>query len=102
VPSIEQLGRLLQADPEDPFLLYGMAQELARRGDHAGALEWYDRCLRADGAYCYAYFHKARSQQALGRGAEALATVRLGLGAARAAADSHALGELQALEAELE
>ena len=66
MPSIPDLQRLLEKDPKDPFLLYGLAQEYAKAGDVAKAVEYYDRCLAADPLYCYAYFHKARVQQALG------------------------------------
>lgn len=96
MPSLEQLRKLLAADPNDPFVLYGIAQEHAKAGDHAEAVAWYDRCLVADPAYCYAYFHKARAQEALGRGEEAAATLRAGMEAARKSGDGHALGEMAA------
>jgi tetratricopeptide (TPR) repeat protein len=94
MPSIEQLQKLLAADPNDPFLLYGMAQEHAKQGRHAEALAWYDRCLAADPKYAYAYFHKARSEEAMGNSDAAVATLRAGQAAARAAGDSHALSEI--------
>lgn len=94
MPSLPDLQRLLAASPDDPFLLYGIAQEYARQGDHPAAIAYYDRCLAADPSYCYAYFHKARSQQALGATAEAVATLTQGVAAARAAGDSHALSEI--------
>lgn len=101
MPSIEQLTKLLDADPRDPFLLYGMAQELARAGDHAAAVRWYDRCLEADPGYCYAYYHKARSLAALGDTPAALAAIATGKAAAQRAGDGHALSELSGLEMEL-
>jgi tetratricopeptide (TPR) repeat protein len=94
MPSLEQLQKLLAAEPDDPFLLYGMAQEHARAGNHAEALAWYDRCLAADPRYAYAYFHKARSQEALGDTGGAIATLRAGQAAARSGADHHALFEI--------
>ncbi|MEX2218019.1 MAG: tetratricopeptide repeat protein [Phycisphaerales bacterium] len=101
MPSIEQLERLLAADPRDPFVLYGLAQEHAKRGDLPRAVEFYDRCLAADPKYLYAYFHKAKAQEAAGRAAEAGATLETGLAAARAAGDQHAQGEIQAYLDEL-
>lgn len=101
VPSIEQLEKLLAADPRDPFVLYGLAQEHAKRGEHGRAVEFYDRCLAADPAYCYAYFHKARALQAAGNEAEAVATLRAGVNAARRAGDQHALAEISAYLDEL-
>ncbi|MCC6677556.1 MAG: tetratricopeptide repeat protein [Phycisphaerales bacterium] len=94
---LAQLQSLLAADPADPFLLYGLAQEYAKLNDHSRAIEFYNRCLAADPAYGYAYYHKARAQLAAGDAAAARATLATGLAAARASRDSHALSELQAL-----
>jgi tetratricopeptide (TPR) repeat protein len=102
MPSIPALLAMLEKDPADPFLLYGLAQEYAKAGDFTRALESYDRCLTADPAYCYAYFHKARAQQTSGDLTGAVATVILGQAAARKAGDAHALSELSGLRDELE
>ena len=89
MPSIEQLQKLLAADPSDPFLLYGMAQEHAKQGRHGEALAWYDRCLAADPKYAYAYFHKARSEEAMGNSDGAAATLRAGQAAAPVRCQRH-------------
>ncbi|HYE61072.1 MAG TPA: tetratricopeptide repeat protein [Phycisphaerales bacterium] len=99
---LAKLQGLLAADPNDPFVLYGIAQEYAKQGDTARAVEFYDRCLGADPAYCYAYFHKARALQDAGRVEEAIATAKVGVAAARKAQDGHAASELQGLLDELE
>lgn len=98
---LEQLTKLLALDPADAFVLYGLAQEHAKLGDHAAAVGFYDRCLAADPAYCYAYYHKARSQQAAGDLPGARATVLAGITAAHRAGDSKAAGELSTLQTEL-
>ncbi len=82
-------------------MLYGIAQQHATAGHYTEAIGFYDRCLAADPAYCYAYFHKARAQQALGAIAEAIATAKAGEVAARAAGDGKAGGELASLLDEL-
>lgn len=102
MPSIEQLKKVLAADPRDPFVLYGLAQEYAKAGHLREACEYYDRCLSVDPGYCYAYFHKARAQEAGGDAAAALATLRAGVEAARSARDGKALGELAEYLAMLE
>jgi tetratricopeptide (TPR) repeat protein len=96
MPSIAELEKLLSADPGDAFVLYGLAQAHARSGGHGRALEYYDRCLAADPAYCYAYYHKAHSLEALGRIADAVVTLEAGIRAARAAGDPHAMSEIEA------
>jgi tetratricopeptide (TPR) repeat protein len=93
----DQLKRLLAQDPDDAFLLYALAQEYAKDGNHSGAVACYDRCLTSDESYCYAYYHKARSQQALGDLAGAVATLRSGLDQARAAGDEKAASEIEGL-----
>lgn len=102
MPSIEQLHRLLAADPNDPFTLYALAQEHAKRGEWVAAIAHYDRCLAADPAYCYAYYHKAKALDAAGDRAGARAAVAAGLSAARLARDQQAMSELGALEIDLE
>jgi tetratricopeptide (TPR) repeat protein len=101
MPSLEQLEKLLAADPTDAFVLYGVAQEHAKLGDFARAVEFYDRCLTVDPAYCYAYYHKARAQDAAGDRSGAVATLRAGLVKARAIGDSHAASEISGLLDEL-
>ena len=85
---------MLEAEPKDAFCLYSMGQEHAKQGAFLEAVQWYDRTLEADPDYCYAYFHKARSLEELGRIDEAGAALRAGIERARAAGDRHALSEL--------
>lgn len=98
---LAKLTSLLALDPRDTFVLYGLAQEHARRGDHRLAIEFYDRCLSVDPAYAYAYFHKARAQQADGDLNGARATVQAGLASAVRSGDAKAQSELSSLQIEL-
>lgn len=93
---MERLLRMVENAPEDADLRYMLAQERAGAGDHAGAVEAYDECLAIDGAYLYAYFHKASSQQSLGDLPGARATLEEGLGRAQAAQDEKAASEISA------
>jgi tetratricopeptide (TPR) repeat protein len=102
MPSLEQLEKLLAVDPDDAFVLYGLAQEHFKRGEFAKAVEIYDRCLRVDPAYCYAYFHKAKAQQAQGEFEAAVSTLKVGLAKAQALGDSHAASEISGLLDEME
>lgn len=98
---LEKLKKLLEADPRDAFVLYAVAQEHAKAGDHGQAVAYYDRCLEVDPTYLYAYYHKAVSLREFGDAAGARITAARGTEAARAAADGKALGELTALTDEL-
>jgi tetratricopeptide (TPR) repeat protein len=98
---LEQLKKLVAADPSDAFCLYGLAQEYAQRGNLDEALAWYDRCIAVDPNYCYAYYHKARALEDAGRSAEAIAALRLGQERARLSGDAHAMSEITAFLDEL-
>ena len=101
MPSIADLERLLERSPDDPDLLYGLAMEHAKAGRTDTACGFFDRCLAADHAYCYAYFHKARTLEAAGRIDEALGVLRAGAAAARAAGDRQAIAEIDSYLDEL-
>lgn len=89
-----QLLRLVEAEPNDAFLLYGVAQEYGRRGATDEAVRWYDRCLAVDPAYCYAYYHKAKALEEADRIPEAVAVLRAGLIKAKAVRDAQAINEI--------
>lgn len=95
MPSINQLERLLAVDPKDPFVPYALALAYAKEARHDDAVASFDRCLGLDEAYLYAYYHKARSLEALGRVEEAREVLRTGADFARRGADSKALSEMR-------
>jgi len=99
---IEELQRLYDADPQDADVLYMLAQEHEKLGDHRAAVSWYDRCLGVQPDYLYAYFHKAKSQESDEESAAALETARAGLERAKMLADEKASSELAGLVEELE
>lgn len=99
---LDQLTKLHAADPADPDVPYMIAQEHAREGDHPAACEWYDKCIALDPHYHYAYFHKARSQEASDDNDGAIATLKTGLERATSANDGKATGEISGYLATLE
>lgn len=98
---LQALLSMLESDPEDAFCLYGIAQEYATRGEHAQAIEFYDRAIASDPTDAYAFFHKGRSLQALQRNKDATETLTAGLQVARTQGDLHAESELQGYLQEL-
>ena len=91
---LDALLRMLQADPNDAFCLYGVAQEHARDGRLAEAVDWFRRAIEADPAHAYARFHLAKALEGLGRLDEAVRALQEGLQVARASGDAKAAGEL--------
>lgn len=99
---IEQLKKMLQAEPGDAFCMYGLALEYAKRGESDEAVSWFDRTIAADPRQCYAYFHKAKAQQEAGAMDSARETLGTGLKQARAIGDVKAASEIEAFLDELE
>lgn len=97
MPRLEDLLKLHAAEPHDPFVLYGLAQEYAKAGDTAAAIHHYDLCLQHDPTYLYAYYHKARALGDAGDKAAARKSAQAGLDAAKKANDLHAASELRVL-----
>jgi tetratricopeptide (TPR) repeat protein len=94
MPTLAQLEKLLALDDADSFVLYAIAQEHAKLGDHDAAIGYYDRCIAVDPKQNYAYFHKARSLEAQSKSDAAIVTLRDGLANARATSDQKAAGEI--------
>ncbi len=99
---LQQLLKLYEADPEDPFCSYGIALEHAKAGRVDDALAWLETTLRVDPNYAYAHYQRARILSESGRIEEARQAVRDGLAAADRAGDGHAADELNTLAASLE
>ena len=98
---IPQLEKLLAADPRDTFVLYSLGQEHAKAGRHEEAVGFYERCLEVDTSEHYAYYHMARSLEALGEEARAMSVLDRGLERARADGNQKAAGELAQFRAQL-
>lgn len=92
------MRNLLVADPSDTFCHYGLAQEYAKQGKLAKAVDAYNEVIRLDPSYAYAYFHKARMLIELGQASEASDVLRTGVQRALEAGDSKAARELQELQ----
>ena len=94
---LEQLQKLFDADPNDPFVTYGLALEHFKLGRHDEAIEWLERTIELDEHYHYAYFQKAKALGELGRDDDAKHTLRTGVELAHQANDDKAKQELTEL-----
>jgi tetratricopeptide (TPR) repeat protein len=95
-PRIQQLRRLLEKTPRDPFLVYGLAMEFKKLGDAARAIEHFDRTIEIDAGYAYAYYQKGQVLESIGDAEAARQTYRAGIDAAQKKGDAHAAGEIEA------
>lgn len=92
---LEQLKRMIEQRPGDPFLWHAMGLEYARGGLHPDAIRCYESALATDSGHVGTYFHLGRSQEAINETDQALATYEAGMMVARQVGDFHALAELQ-------
>ncbi len=93
---MQQLQRMLEKSPDDAFLLYGIGMEHKKAGDAARAIEFFDRVIRVDPGYCYAYYQRGQTFEMAGDEDAARQAYREGVAAAVAKGDAHARGEIEA------
>jgi len=98
---IATLKKMLAAEPADTFVLYSLGQEHAKAGEHEDAIGFYEQCLEANPGEHYAYFHMARSLEAMGEEERALDVLKTGLERARADGNDKASGEIAQYLAQL-
>ncbi len=100
--KIAGLKEILALDPKNSFARYGIAVELAARGDTAGALAEFDALLANDPDYTAGYFMSAQTLASAGQTTEAIDRLKAGIGCAARSGNSHALSEMQAMLDELD
>jgi tetratricopeptide (TPR) repeat protein len=94
--KLTQLFKLLEREPNDTFLLYGIGMEYKKLGFPDRAVEYFDRTIAADAGYCYAYYQRGQVCAQIGRLDEAKRSYQQGIAAAERVGDAHAREELQA------
>jgi len=100
--KIAGLKEILALDPKSSFARYGIAMELAARGETQAALSEFDALLANDPDYTAGYFMSAQTLVKAGRTGEAIERLKAGVGCAARSGNSHALSEMQGMLDELE
>ena len=93
---LAELQRLLEREPNDPFLRYGIAMEHKKASRFDEALDWFRKTLEVEATYCYAYYQQAQIYEERGETAAAKKVYKAGIKAANKCNDAHAAGEMQA------
>ncbi len=93
----DKLLAMLEKDPLDPFLHFGVAMELVKEGRQDEAIARFDRTIELDPAYTAAHYHKGNTLIGIGKGEEARAVLTAGIEKARCTGDAHTAGEMQDL-----
>ena len=100
--KIAALKEILGLDPRNSFARYGIAMELAARGETDAALAEFSTLLANDPDYTAGYFMSAQTLANAGRTPEAIERLKDGVASAKKAGNNHALSEMQAMLDELD
>lgn len=99
---IDQLKSFLEADPNDSFVRFALAQEYAKHGILKSALVEYLTLKENDPEYVGLYYHLGQLYEELSEPKNALTTYEEGIEVAKKQTDFHALGELMNVKTNLE
>lgn len=94
--KLQQLFKMLEREPQDTFLLYGLGMEYRKLGDNEKAIDYFAKVIAIDPNYCYAYYQKGQAHERAGAIDEARQAFQDGIEAAARAKDTKARDELQA------
>jgi predicted Zn-dependent protease len=100
--KLEGLKEILALDPKNSFARYGIALELATRGETDAALAEFDTLLANDPDYTAGYFMSAQTLANAGRTGKAIERLKAGISCAARAGNRHALSEMQTMLDELD
>jgi tetratricopeptide (TPR) repeat protein len=98
---IAALNDLLTQNPNDTFARYGLAMEYSKQGDLDRSLAEFSILLKASPDYTPGYFMAAQTLTRAGRTDDAKIMLTDGIASARRTGNLHALGEMEAMLAEL-
>lgn len=100
--KIAGLREILALDPKNSFARYGIAVELAARGEVDSAVAEFDHLLKDDPDYTAGYFMVAQTLAKAERAPEAIARLKDGISCAARTGNRHALSEMQGMLDELD
>jgi len=100
--KLEGLKEILSLDPGNSFARYGIAMELAGRGETEAALAEFATLLANDPDYTAGYFMAAQTLANEARIPEAIEQLNSGIVSAKRTGNNHALSEMQAMLDELD
>jgi predicted Zn-dependent protease len=97
MPRIDQLKAMLAKEPDDLFLNFSLAMELAKADQPEECLAQFGRVLELNPDYVAAYLHKGKALMKMRRMAEAKAALQQGIAAAGRCGDHHAESQMEQL-----
>lgn len=100
--KIAGLREILALDAKNSFARYGIALELANRGQTDESLKEFNTLLADDPDYTAGYFMAAQTLANAGRTPEAIERLKAGISCAARTGNRHALSEMQGMLDELD
>lgn len=100
--KIAGLREILALDAKNSFARYGIALELANRGETDEAMKEFNTLLTDDPDYTAGYFMAAQTLANAGRTGEAIERLKAGISCAARTGNRHALSEMQGMLDELD
>ena len=100
--KIAGLKEILALDANNSFARYGLAMELAGRGQTEEALAEFGILLKNDPQYTAGYFMAAQTFANAGRTPLAIERLHEGIASAKQSGNTHAMSEMQAMLDELD
>lgn len=94
LPTIEALENMLKKEPDDPFLHFGLAMQLAKERRQEDSLARFDQVIRLDPYYTAAYHQKGIALIGLSRTEAAREVLHQGIEAAQHIGNAHAEKEM--------
>jgi thioredoxin-like negative regulator of GroEL len=98
---LTMLQQIVSQNPGDAFARYGLAMELANRGELEHALSEFKQLLQLHPDYSAGYFMAAQQLAKAGRNEEAKDHLTRGIAAAERTRNAHARAEMQQMLDEL-
>ena len=99
---LDKLFTFLEAQPNEPFLLFAIAKEYESAGDDANALEFYQKLQATTPQYVGLYYHLGKLFERKNDPQNALETYKTGIEVAQKERDLHALSELKGAKMNLD
>jgi len=96
---LQELEKMLDSDPENPFLIYALAREYEQKQATMQALLMYEHLVNDHPSYVPTYYHYSKLLYGAGNRVEALKMLKRGIETGLQEKDLHAVSEMKALSA---
>ena len=94
---IDQLTKLLKGENTEDFVLFALAKEYDKIGEHQRSIQFFEKLINQNKEYTGAYYHLALALRASGLEDKALETIHHGIDICQSTNKIHDKNELESL-----